>query len=214
MESQSSGYCIRNHYFNPATGEGFWGPWICYGGSGGSSGEGGIGSGNGASQKGSISQDCIDALKGLGIWDKVQELLKNPPVIDINTVIGKRGDNWSYSYADLPGESAFGIMGLNRTVGESFDSQHSDAVTFRPGSEGGVAGIYARGLAIFGDMYLLLHEVTHLAYPPDFKYSVDLDQALVRDLEITQKKGESYSDTVSRFFNNKCDPSQRHFGVH
>jgi RHS repeat-associated protein len=39
--SESGGYCIRYHYTNVATGEGFWGGWQCYGGGGGGSGGGG-----------------------------------------------------------------------------------------------------------------------------------------------------------------------------
>lgn len=33
--SGGGGYCVRYHYTNPSTGEGFWGSWTCYGGGGG-----------------------------------------------------------------------------------------------------------------------------------------------------------------------------------
>jgi RHS repeat-associated protein len=38
----SGGYCIRYHYYNPSTGEGFWGSWQCYGGGGDTGGRGGL----------------------------------------------------------------------------------------------------------------------------------------------------------------------------
>jgi len=37
--SQNRGYCVRYHYYNPSTGESFWGAWQCYGGTIGGSAE-------------------------------------------------------------------------------------------------------------------------------------------------------------------------------
>jgi RHS repeat-associated protein len=226
IEQISAAFQICDYYYIPDYGGGSNG-----GHSGGGTG-GGTGTGNGAgnSQTG-IAQACIDALKELGIWDRVQEILKNPPLIDIDNVFGLRGADggfmfgnggkqaaeggyFPWSMGSNPGSAYFGsLAGPGETVGQVFDrnSYEGGAWTVRGY---GVDGIYYRGSQsnILQNIYFMLHEVVHLAYPPTISGRngpVDLDEALITDLSLNRRPGESATDTVSRFFNSQCPNSQR-----
>jgi len=64
-----------------------------------------------------------------------------------------------------------------------------------------------------GDLYLRLHEVTHLVYPQNLVGKVSLDEALGTALGLARQINisgirENWSQAVSRFFNNKCDPRE------
>ena len=154
----------------------------------------------------------MNALNDLGIKQQVLDLLSHPPVINIDQVIGKRGDNWSYSIGDEPAADYFGESAMG-TVREFFDSLHVDALTYRPYGYGGVRGVYysENKYDVKSDTCLLLHEVTHYVYPLAYKTGADLDLILINDLDLTFKKGERPTDIVSRFFNspNHCDPKLR-----
>jgi hypothetical protein len=190
-------------------------------------GGGGKGESNATNEKG-IAQDCIDAIKELGVWDKVQELLKNPPLINVDGFLGmeitnplgsnKRKQTDFYSF-DTPGSlgagnavTYFGSLALaGESIGQTFDreSAGSEALTIRGY---GVDGIYYRSSRtdVKNYPYLLLHEVVHLAYPPAItRGAVDLDTALVNDLFIDRVKGKTDSQLVSDFFNQKCPTSLR-----
>ena len=170
-----------------------------------------------------ISPDCIQALKDLDILDRVLELLKNPPLFDIDNVFGLPGYGthsifdvppvdspfFPGSLANAPGSAYFGTFaGPGETVGDVFrrNTTPGGAYTVRGG--GSVPGIYYRGsqINLFQDFDLLLHEVVHLAFPPTItrKDPIDLDDALVEALDLTRRDGEKSSETVSRFFNNHC----------
>lgn len=86
-------------------------------------------------------------------------------------------------------------------------------MTVRPLGSGGI--IYYRGSRtdFSKDIYLLLHELVHIAYPEKLtKPGSDLDIILANDLELKKlNPNETAAEAVSRFFNNNCDPSLRDF---
>lgn len=176
-------------------------------GSGGSNGEGGSGSGSGTANSGQISPECLRQAKAIlsdAAWKKTEELLKNPPLFDIDatpslfdvqlaSMAVDRGTNYFGNYA-RPGEN------LSTTVERYTES--GGAVSVR---NKGVDGIYFRGpLEVSGNF--LLHEVLHLVYPESLlNDKVDLDTALIEALNIEKDPGMTDSEAVSRYFNSGCD---------
>ncbi len=185
----------------------------------------------------SISQDCINALSDLGIWDEVKELMEHPPLFDIESMPGLFGsvrlpghkflgrpaaDDLAFFY--IPGDARIG-----ESFGDAFDrivtgresfnrqlGQVSGALTVRGPTSGGI--IYYRGSKtnLLADVYLRLHEVVHLVFPQKITTgrNLDLDIVLANELQLIRlDPNESASDAVSRFFNNRCDPSLRDFGI-
>ena len=63
-------------------------------------------------------------------------------------------------------------------------------------------------------MYLLLHEMMHLAFPSALPAGrIDLDQALAGRLGLSRRNTagggtETWSQAVSRYFNSACDPKE------
>jgi hypothetical protein len=157
----------------------------------------------------SISQDCINALKKLGVWDRVQNLLKTEKLYDVDTI---QNEPASHYFANLAAK------GLD--VGTYFDSLHRDAYTVR--GKGNKTGIYYRSsnVNLPSEPDLRLHETTHLAYPTVLPagQTTYLDEILAKALNLEQQAGlfgrnkESWSDAVSRYFNNKCDPREEQGG--
>jgi hypothetical protein len=104
-----------------------------------------------------------------------------------------------------PASSYLGAtIGGSLTLGQWFDSQGhrgqgATAATGVPQS-----GIYFRDVSTFiGDrLYMFLHEMMHIAYPVPVNGS--LDEGLARHLGISRREGETWSRSVSRFFNSKC----------
>ncbi len=205
----------------------YWYAWQCEleqsKGSGGGSGKGSSGRGGAgiAEPREGIDQNCITALRDLGVWEKVEELLLEPPIIDIDgflglprlglgkqlprindlfSIAGDRASDWVGEYSDFEGQ----------TLGDWFDSGFSDAITVRGSTK--VDAIYYRS-SIYNlpnDTYLLLHELTHLAFPPEItRDGLNLDEVLMIELDLKKRGNEEPSDTVSRFFNSGCDPNQR-----
>jgi RHS repeat-associated protein len=137
-----------------------------------------------------MSQDCKDALKKAGLLGKVTNLANTAQVYDVNSLQNAGASK----YVD-------GLAKRGETLGQWFN---------RTTSSGGAhtavrvprAGIYISGgeSAFAGNLYLELHEMTHLAYP----VGRDLDATLGRKLGLTKGANESWSDAVSRFFNSQC----------
>lgn len=104
-------------------------------------------------------------------------------------------------------------------VGDWFDNQShkgSGATTIRGN---GVTGIYYRGSGVdlSQNIYLNLHEFAHLAYPRTIPAgnTKSLDELLGNALGLRQRTGaddtnqETWTNAVSRYFDQKCDPQQR-----
>ena len=196
--------------------------------------EGGSGSGSGEGQgEQESTQDkinnCLNAIEDRLTKDvrkKVESLYKDPPIFDLDGFLGIPnaanflsgtigiGSTSEFTLANMP---AVNFLGANNapgeTVGAVFDRRGADAVTYR--GLGRVQGIYYRSSRrnLLTSPLLLLHELTHLAYPSSISShnSFDLDKVLIDGLGLTQRKGENSSDTVSRFFNAGC-PNSQQFG--
>jgi hypothetical protein len=185
----------------------------------------GIGGGSGATQQGAqISKDCINLLEQLGIWEKAQQLLKNPPIFDVDSLAGIPGvaflsggklaaemGYFPWSMANDDGAVYFGSYALSgEAVGQTFDRlrNNHDFVTVRGG--GAINGIYYSGSRSDprNNIHSLLHEVVHLLLPDEgaLGSNTNLDEELVLTLDIQKNAGESDSSAVSRFFNSGCDP--------
>jgi hypothetical protein len=115
-----------------------------------------------------MSQDCKDALKKAGLLGKVTSLANTAQVYDVNSLQDARGS----TYVD-------GLARGRETLGKWFDrttpSRGAHTVVRVPAT-----GIYIRGGegAFAGNLYLELHEMTHLAYP----VGRDLDASLRKRL--------------------------------
>lgn len=170
-------------------------------------------SGNGnPSQEGEgqdgVSENCKNQVSLLGddIWAKVEKLLKNPPLIDIDKL--DRPFFGGNRFSQLLGEDYFGdYANQGETPAQTFDRETRGgygALTIR-GT--GRTGIYYRSSRTnFSNKNFLLHEIMHLIYPQSLTGEVDLDEELVNALNIVRDPGQSYSDAVSRYFNSGCDP--------
>ncbi|HZE71872.1 MAG TPA: hypothetical protein VE135_20375 [Pyrinomonadaceae bacterium] len=129
-------------------------------------------------------------MKKVGLLGKVTSLANTAQVYDVNSLQNARGS----TYVD-------GLARGRETLGQWFD---------RTTQSGGAhttvrvphVGIYIRGgeSAFAGNLYLELHEMTHLAYP----IGRNLDASLGSKLGLTKGASESWSDAVSRFFNSQC----------
>lgn len=191
----------------------------------GSGGEGaGGGSGNGSSSpQDKISEDCKKAVKALGedIWNKVQELMKAPPLFDIDSMLSLfgpgaslrigSGNLFSSSMSEDLGRFWFGdYANPGETVGETFDRSEANGGTgaWTVRGFGVIDGIYYRGTStsFTNNVHFLLHEVVHLAFPVMLSGRVELDTTLVEALGIVRDNGQSHSAAVSRFFNSGCNP--------
>ncbi|HKZ81154.1 MAG TPA: RHS repeat-associated core domain-containing protein, partial [Pyrinomonadaceae bacterium] len=137
-----------------------------------------------------MSQDCKDALIKAGLLRRVISLANTAQVYDVNSIQNALASR----YVD-------GLARRRETLGQWFDR-----TTPSGGAHTAVrvprSGIYIRGgeSAFAGNLYLELHEFTHLAYPR----GRDLDASLGRRLGLTKGPNESWSDAVTRFFNSKC----------
>ena len=168
-----------------------------------------------------VPEDCETALKFLGVFDRVVELLKNTPIFDIDGILGMPDPHpddanideiigTNITLANRPASVYFGALAKGgETVGEHFDRRNADAIAIR--GPRAIEGIYYRSSKynLPTDSKLLLHEITHLAFPPEIpadKDSLNLDKELVEVLGIITK-GDDYSGAVSNFFNNDCNPS-------
>jgi YD repeat-containing protein len=135
-----------------------------------------------------MSQDCKDALKGF--MKDLKALAYGASLYDVNKI------------GNAPASAYLGAR-RSGTLGQFFDGygHHAFAATDVPRS-----GLYFRSTSTFSGeagMYLLLHEMTHLAYPSG-GVNHDLDETLAQRLGLTRRTGESWSTAVSRFFNSKC----------
>ncbi|MBX7173975.1 MAG: hypothetical protein K1X72_23595 [Pyrinomonadaceae bacterium] len=196
--------CTRQWWID-SKGEIHYSSWQCttiYDDSGGGDGSGG-GNGSDQNSQNGIPQDCINTLKAIGVWKNVQKLMKTARLYDVDKIQNK------------PASQYFHYGQKGQTVGQYFDSQGGDAFAARGGKN--KTGIYYRSsnTNLNQDTYLKLHEVTHLAFPktlPQGK-NTDLDEALARKIGLERQHGiggfqESWSDAVSRYFNNKCNPAE------
>lgn len=194
------GKCVRYHYTNLATGEGFWGPWICN-----TSGNGGAGGGNNGghgAQTDQIPPNCKAALKAKGLLKATERELRNEKsrTIDVDKIQNEDAEKY------------FGDEGKGMTVGAFFDGNGHDAITYHQGTTPGSAkypngqpigrsGTYSRGGLASMSYNLRLHEAAHRAQG----LSADLDKALAEKLGI-DTNDKSASDAVSDYFNSGCDP--------
>ncbi|MCW5967863.1 MAG: hypothetical protein KIT57_05070 [Blastocatellales bacterium] len=141
----------------------------------------------------SMSKDCQDALRGLGLLSKLKAAINNVTFYDVTKIENENGSTYFGTFA-RPGE----------TVGQAFDrfGNLSIAGVGLPRS-----GIYTRGgEAVFlGHMYFLLHEITHIAYYP----IGTTDEDLARALGIVRRGREDWSEAVSRYFNSECNPAEK-----
>ena len=141
-----------------------------------------------------ISENCKNALKSIPrLWKEVLKAAKEKSIYDVDKIQNEKASKY------------FGRKGKKgQTVGEYFDSRGGDAYAYK-GS--GKEGIYARGGAKGMTDYLRLHETVHMAQKIPKGKHTNLDKALVKDLSIKKKSGQSFSDAVSDYFNSMCDPS-------
>jgi RHS repeat-associated protein len=139
-----------------------------------------------------MSDDCKNALKDF--MGTLTKLAYGASLYDVN----KLGNVLASKYV--------GARGGTMTLGQWFDSGGSDARTVVGETR---SGIYFRSISTFiGDnIYLLLHEMMHLAYPVVEKG--DLDKPLADLLKVSRRGNESWSGAVSRYFNSKCNPKER-----
>lgn len=143
-----------------------------------------------------MSDACKNALKDF--LPTLSRLADTASLFDVD-VIGTR------QASEYLGEE----QGRGHTLSEWFakTSPPGGAYT-RRGDAPVQTGIYYRGPGTFSgqNMYLLLHEMMHLAFPAQLQpgMSGDLDQLLAGQLGITKAQGESWSNAVSRFFNSGC----------
>jgi RHS repeat-associated protein len=143
-----------------------------------------------------MSQDCIDALNQVGLLGIIDALANSLKIFDINTIAGQLARNYA------------GPQAGTQTVGSFFSNLPNDAA--RTIVNVPQPGIYVRGGAGRFDggdnMYWLLHETAHLAYPK----GPQLDISLAGRLSIPYTGGASGgSQALSNYFNNHCDPSLR-----
>lgn len=189
----------------------------------------GGGGGQGGEQPNeNFSKDCVQMLKDYGVWDKVQEILKNPPLVDVDAI---EALDSALSFIGLPGavETSgtywFGKLAYSgETVGHAFDvlaKEKGAVVNINPtitnvlnNGDGGKRGIYYRGSQsnLLNEPNWLLHEIVHLVVPDVFTNRGDIknpDEILIKEFGIIKKGNENPYQTVSRFFNNGCKPGDR-----
>ena len=206
--SQNRGYCVRYHYYNPSTGEGFWGAWRCYGANGSTGGGSGGGSGtDGGSDQ--ISEACKKAVQvtlGEAVLKKALELFNTASLIDIESAPSQFDVGLSSASVD-DGSLYFGDLALpGESVGMTFDRQGTGAWAVRGK---GFDGVYYRGsqTSFSNQANFQFHEVLHLVYPAILtSTNVNLDTQLVDDMGIDRDGNLTDSELVSRFFNSGCDP--------
>lgn len=146
-----------------------------------------------------VASACVDALKKAGLWDTVNKLASTAKFVNVDTIAYK------------PAKDYFGSEAGKMLAGNYFDTY------FGSGAKGALTvtsptvGIYARGNAasLFkGNLYLLLHEIAHLAFPFGGKFDkTDLDEGLARQLKIEENKtyrDNNWSDVITRYFNSGC----------
>lgn len=187
------------------------------------SGSYGSGSGDGSGQGSGIQRPQIDSENDLrqGFKEFLMSNMSNEcrealadfmPMINSMAVGGNLID--VDKYGSMPASSFISLetMGKNgipltATLRQALDITQP-SVTGAWSIWGGiqpVAGIYFRGSSVAfssGDpndrgMYLMLHEMTHMA-------AQETDQELVKKFNITLKDGENASAGLSRFFNSEC----------
>lgn len=141
-----------------------------------------------------MSQDCKDALTKAGLLGRVTSLANTAQVYDVNNLQNARASR----YVD-------GLARGRETLGQWFDrttpsgGAHTVVRVPRP-------GIYIRGgeSAFVGRDYFKLHEMTHLAYPR----GTNLDASLAGALGVVRRGSETWSQAVSRYFSNTCNPAE------
>ena len=100
--------CVRYHYYNPSTGEGFWGAWTCTS-SGGSAGMGG---GPGMSSNSQNNSQKKPGPKTIKFCTEMAKLLQNE-------VVKKAIDEaWNQSVAQNPNREIGGVIDI-RTKGQA-----------------------------------------------------------------------------------------------
>jgi RHS repeat-associated protein len=173
-------------------------PWGGYGGGGGGPGGGGTGPtfpdvrNDFWNFLDTMSQDCKNALASY--LTTLKSLAYSAPLYNVNQIGG------------TPASTYVGSFGNGYTTGQLFDMYHSGALTVvnvpKP-------GIYFRDPSTFigANMYLLLHEMMHMAFPYPNSQG-DLDQPLANLLGIYNRGGEGWSAANSRYFNSGCNPAE------
>ncbi len=141
-----------------------------------------------------MSQDCIDALNQVGLLGIVDAMANSLQIYDVSAIAGQLAQ----TYLD-------GLAGANETVGTFFAGMlYNQAQTF---VNVPMPGIYVSGGAGRFDggdnMYWLLHEASHLAYPK----GPQLDVSLAGLLHVPYTDGSGgASQSLSNYFNNHCKP--------
>jgi RHS repeat-associated protein len=189
--------------------------WGCIGGGGSSSNSGGQGINRGNGVQGE-SPPTIDREEG--IKNYFRDFLENDLSPECKTALSQDLTKITFLYrtANLIdvekhesslAKAFWGASEVNsptETLGQAFNRVRQTSTV--PGAytiwgTAPVNGIYFRGSQVGfssgGSMYLLLHEMAHLALEKT-------DQELVTQFGITPKAGEDASKALSRFFNNKC----------
>ena len=163
-------------------------------------------------------KNCLEELKYMldkPAFDKLQRLLKAPPVFDLDSSFGLPG------FAPLPGLKGF-ILGKEKgsdVFGKFAKTGERAYQTFNriQGVLGGQAlairgsgkanGIYYKSSEkkLLADKLLLLHELVHLVAPMSLdQEGVNLDAHFVEKFGLDYKEGERAGKTVSNFFNKGC----------
>ncbi len=140
----------------------------------------------------SMSQKCKDALQNIGLLDAVARVAQTANIFDITAIAMQAASTY------------LGNAVGNQTVGEFFRATpERSAKTIIDVPK---PGIYVRGGAgAFGggDMYWLLHEMTHLAQPA--ADGRNLDVSLARRLGVQPRNDQNASQALSDYFNNECE---------
>jgi len=142
-----------------------------------------------------MSEDCKKALKDY--MKKLAQKIKTVKFYDVDALGGEKASKYVGNRSD----------GSFQTLSDYFDCVGATAFARWAGTGNrrqGVTGIFYRSSLnpFAGDgMYLLLHELMHLL---TLTGKGDLDQRTATALGIQQRPGETWSQSVSRFFNSKC----------
>ncbi|MGE0887741.1 MAG: hypothetical protein AB7P14_29825 [Blastocatellales bacterium] len=145
-----------------------------------------------------MSEECNQALADF--MPLINSLAVGGNLIDVD-----KYESMSASSFYSPGILTQEGIPSNATLGEAFDKVRPNPGAFTVWGGNPVDGIYFRGSKVgfssgspsSPSMYLLLHEMTHIA-------ARETDQQLVTRFGITAMAGENSSQALSRFFNSGC----------